>query len=155
MMPFELCLRDSARHLKALSDQHNLEMLVFQPFKNYDGLLSSKRHDEKIAKMKNWFKIAKFWELTPSRSLPCFTPKAPLVTKRPLRRICEKLPISVQKRTLQSALHMRPWPGLHTSTPGNGFGGLSRWSTVPTLGMCIDTYQILAVIWADCAQREW
>jgi 4-hydroxyphenylpyruvate dioxygenase len=56
---FEENLVKSATHFKQLCDKYELEVIVLQPFKNYDGLLSETRHKEKIAKLHNWFRIAK------------------------------------------------------------------------------------------------
>jgi 4-hydroxyphenylpyruvate dioxygenase len=56
---FEENLLKSAATFKELCDRYDVEIMVLQPFKNYDGLLSEKRRTEKLAKLHNWLKIAK------------------------------------------------------------------------------------------------
>jgi 4-hydroxyphenylpyruvate dioxygenase len=57
----------AAKWTKDLCNQNGLEVLVLQPFMNYDGVLEPAMHAKHIAKLHLFFKVVKYWEQIPYR----------------------------------------------------------------------------------------
>jgi len=144
----------SAQTFKDLADLYNLEIFVLQPFKNYEGLLSKKRHDEKIDKMKLFFKMAKilgtdliqiptmFWKDKSTGNLDKIVADLQEVADMGAK---ESPPI-------RFAYEMMAWAPYVESLQ-------QLWKVVKLVdrdnfGMCLDTFQILAVVWADCTSES-
>jgi 4-hydroxyphenylpyruvate dioxygenase len=49
----------AAQTIRKLCDERDLAIIGLQPFMHYEGLLDRKEHDQRIEKLKLWFRIAK------------------------------------------------------------------------------------------------
>ena len=58
-LTFEDALLQAAENIRSHCDDNHLTVINLQPFKNYDGLVSTTRHYEKISKFHTWLKICK------------------------------------------------------------------------------------------------
>lgn len=148
---FEQNLLKSAAVFRSLCDKYNLTIFVLQPFKNYDGLLSQKRHDEKIAKLKNWFKMCKILG-TNTIQIPSMFHQDPTVATGSDDKIVADL-IEVadlgakEDPPIRFAYEVMAW-GAHVDRWQDAWR-ITQKVNRPNFGMCLDTYQILANVWAD------
>lgn len=149
-------LLKSAQIFRDLCDKYHLTIFVFQPFKNYDGLLSQQRHDEKIAKLKNWFKIAKILG-TDTIQIPSMFHQDPTVATGDHDKIVADL-IEVsdlgakENPPIRFAYEVMAW-GAHVDTWQDAWK-ITKKVNRPNFGMCLDTYQILANVWADVTSES-
>lgn len=116
---FEDNLLKSAQTFRDLCDKYDLEIIVFQPFKNYEGLLSEKRHAEKIEKLKNWFRIAKVLG-TNTIQIPSMFHQDPTVTTGDHEKIVKDLTEAAdlgakENPPIRFAYEMMAW-GAHVDT---------------------------------------
>lgn len=146
----------SAQNFRNLCDKYNLTIFVFQPFKNYDGLLSQQRHDEKIEKLKHWFKLAKILR-TDTIQIPSMFHRDPTVATGDMDKIVADL-VEVadlgakENPPIRFAYEIMAW-GAHVDRWQQAWK-ITQMVNRDNFGMCLDTYQILANIWADCTSES-
>ncbi|KAK5049522.1 hypothetical protein LTR84_004451 [Exophiala bonariae] len=148
--PFQENLYSNARLFRKLCDQYGLKVIVFQPFKNYEGLLSKSRHEEKLAKAMVFFEICQILGadilLIPSMfhtSLEIATGGEKVVEDfRELADLAASYspPIRLAYEYMAWGAHVDSWQ--------------TTWAVVQKVdrsnfGMCIDTYHTLAKVYGD------
>jgi 4-hydroxyphenylpyruvate dioxygenase len=151
---FEENLHISAQRFRDLCDKYSLKIFVFQPFKNYDGLLSPKRHAEKIAKLRNWLKVAKILG-TDMIQIPSMFHRDPQVATGDEAKIVADLQEVADigaEAGVRFVYESMAW-GAHTDTWQQAWR-LTQMVDRQNFGMCLDTYQILAQTWADCTAES-
>ncbi|KAI5817245.1 sugar phosphate isomerase [Pyronema omphalodes] len=151
---FETNLHISAQHFRDLCDKYNLKIIVFQPFKNYDGLLSPQRHAEKIEKLKNWIKIAKILR-TDIIQIPSMFHRDPTVATGDDEKIVGDLREVAdlgKEEGIRFAYEIMAW-GAYNDTWQDAWR-IAKKVDRDNFGMCLDTYQILANTWGDCTAEQ-
>ncbi|KAK9319302.1 xylose isomerase-like protein [Lipomyces orientalis] len=151
---FEENILKSAQVFKDLCDECNLKVIVLQPFTNYDGLLDPAEHAQQIDKIKLWFKIAKvvgtdlilvtsnfFSEGTTGdddRIVADLLEIVELGEKEnpPVRFAYEAISWGARKNTWQQT-----WK-------------IVKKANRPNLGLCLDTFHIVARTWADVTRES-
>ncbi|KAI5797724.1 xylose isomerase-like protein [Geopyxis carbonaria] len=146
----------SAAHMRALCDQHGLTIIVLQPFKNYDGLLSPQRHAEKIQKLHHWFKIARVLRVD-TIQIPSMFHLSPAVATGDTEKLVADLREvadlgAAQTPPVRFAYEFMAW-GAHVSSWQRAWEIVSAVDRA-NFGMCLDTFQTLATIWGDCTSRS-
>jgi len=151
---FQKNLFDAETRFKQLCDKHGQEIFVLQPIKNYEGLLSRDKHARKIEKLKMWFKLAKvlgtdmiqiptnFWSDNTTGEMDVIV--SDLQEEADLGA-AEQPPIRFAYEIMAGGAHVNTWQ--------------KQWEVIEkvdrdNLGMCLDTYQILAKLWADCTSKS-
>ncbi|KAJ7483331.1 xylose isomerase-like protein [Mycena latifolia] len=146
----EAAMLRAAQYVRDLCDQNGLDILVLQPFMNYDGLLEQSQHDELIVKLELWFKVVKVLGTdmiqTPAR---CMNSEG---TTGDIEKIVSDLkeiaelglketpPVRFAYEALSWGAHIDLWE--------------QAWDVVlkvdlPNFGTVIDTYHILACVYGD------
>jgi 4-hydroxyphenylpyruvate dioxygenase len=147
---FEENLIKYCRKFRALCDQHGLQVIVMQPLKNYEGLISRERHDKKIRKVKRYIEYCKILGcdiiLIPSMFWddPALTEGGDRVV-RDFRELADLG--AAQTPPIRFAYETMAWGG-HVDT------WQKAWQVVqqvdrPNFGICLDTYHILARVYGD------
>jgi 4-hydroxyphenylpyruvate dioxygenase len=146
---FEQSLLHSAQEFRSLCDKFNLTIMCLQPFKNYEGLKSRKRHEEKIAKLHVWFTIVKILRTDIIQIPSCFWAEK---TTGDIDKIVEDIREvadlgAKEDPPIRFAYEPMAW-GAHIDTWQQGWE-IVQCVNRDNFGMCLDTYQILAKVWAD------
>jgi 4-hydroxyphenylpyruvate dioxygenase len=146
---FEENLLRSAQNFRDLCDKFGLTIICLQPFKNYEGLVSRKRHAEKIAKLGVWFKLAKVLKSDIIQIPSCFWPET---TTGDIEQIVTDLKELAdlggkQSPPIQFCYESMAW-GAHVDCWQQAWEIVKKIDR-PNFGMCLDTFQIAAKVWAD------
>ncbi|KAK9234911.1 xylose isomerase-like protein [Lipomyces kononenkoae] len=151
---FEESILQSAKVFKDLCDECNLKVVVLQPFMNYDGLLDPIERAQQIVKIKLWFKIAKAVGtdliLVTSNFFKEGTTGDDDQIVEDLLEIAElgqkeNPQVRFAYEAISWAAHKNTWQ--------------QSWNIVkqanhPNLGLCLDTFHIVARIWADVTRES-
>lgn len=149
---FEEQLLQSAQKFRDLCDQYNLTVFVFQPFKNYEGLLSEKRHSEKIAKLHVWIKIAKIIGTNMIQIPSMFNAKGNTGDIAHIVKDLQEVADIGAPHGIKFGYEALSW-GTHVDT------WQTAWKIVKlvdrdNLGLVLDTYHFLSAIYGDCTSKD-
>ncbi|KAK9358986.1 xylose isomerase-like protein [Lipomyces starkeyi] len=151
---FEESILKSAKVFKDLCDECNLKVLVLQPFMNYDGLLDPVEHAQQIVKIKLWFKIAKAAGtdliLVPSNFLREGTTGDDDQIVEDLLEIVELG--EKESPQVRFAYEAISW-GAHKNTWQQSWKIVKK-ANHSNLGLCLDTFHIVARTWADVTRES-
>ncbi|KAK9452852.1 xylose isomerase-like protein [Dipodascopsis uninucleata] len=142
-------LLKEAKIVRDLCDQYQLSVIALQPFKNYEGRLDRKRHQEKIEKLKFWFQIAKIVNTDliqiPSQFLSEGTTGDEDILVADLTEVADlgakrDPPIRFSYEPVSWGAHVDTWQDV--------------WRIIqkvdrPNIGICLDTFHFAAKVWAD------
>jgi 4-hydroxyphenylpyruvate dioxygenase len=150
---FEESLIRSANIFKDLCDKFGLIIICLQPFKNYDGLLSKERHQEKISKLHVWFKIAKTLQVDIIQIPSYFWSQGATGDFKVIASDLRELADLGAKETppIRFAYEPMAW-GAHVDLWQQGWE-IVKLVDRPNFGMCLDTFQILAKVWGDVTSK--
>ncbi|GAD96229.1 hypothetical protein PVAR5_4879 [Paecilomyces variotii No. 5] len=139
----------AAFEVKSMCEQRDLQIVSFQPFRNYEGLLCKSEQARRITELQHWTKLATIlgndvFILIPSS----FLGESKTVGDR--ERLVEDLtlaadiacPVRLAYEALAWGTHVNKWE--------------ESWDIVQRVdrknfGICLDTFNIAAGIWADPA----
>ncbi|KAK9311559.1 xylose isomerase-like protein [Lipomyces starkeyi] len=147
---FDQKVLGAAHTVKTLLDEYNLKTVVLQPFDNYEGLTDPAKHADKIAKLKLWFKLAKIFE-TDLIQIPAQFGKEPDTTGDFDKIVNDFVEISEmglkEDPPIRFAYEACAWSTYHDTWQ-------HIWTVVdkvdrPNFGLCLDTYHVGAIVWAD------
>ncbi|KAJ5623736.1 hypothetical protein N7510_000045 [Penicillium lagena] len=138
---------DAAHAIRDLCAQRDLQVLALQPFRHYEGLIDPARHAERIDEFKHWVKLAKILGDNLFILIPSSFLDASEITgdrDRLAADLAEAADLACPVRVAYEAL---AW-GTHINTWEDSWD-LVRRANRPNLGICLDTFNIAARLWAD------
>ena len=145
----------AAQAIRKLCDERHLTIIGLQPFMHYEGLLDREEHNQRIEKLKLWFKIAKVLETDVIQIPGNFLGKD---------KITGDLDVVVKdlKEVADMGLKETPvikfaYENLCWSTFFDTWD--KAWDLVervdrPNFGMCLDTFNIAGRVYADPAAPD-
>ncbi|KAJ5163962.1 uncharacterized protein N7500_005792 [Penicillium coprophilum] len=138
---------DAARAIRDLCAARDLQIVALQPFRHYEGLIDRQRHAERIDELKHWVRLCKIlgdslFILIPSS----FLDASEITSDRDCLAadLAEAADIAFPVRIAYEAL---AW-GTHINTWEDSWDLIKR-ANRPNLGICLDTFNIAARVWAD------
>lgn len=140
---------DAAHAIRYLCAERDLRVLALQPFRQYEGLIDTQRHAERIDELKHWVALANILGDSLFILIPSSFLDASEVTgdrKRLAADLAQAADLAYPVRIAYEAL---AW-GTHISTWEDSWDVVRR-ANRPNLGICLDTFNIAARVWADPA----
>jgi 4-hydroxyphenylpyruvate dioxygenase len=138
---------DAAHAIRDLCFERHLRILALQPFRHYEGLIDPIRHAERIDELRHWVQLAKIlgdslFILIPSS----FLDPSEITDDRDrlAADLAEAADVAFPVRIAYEAL---AW-GTYINTWENSWDVIKR-ANRPNLGICLDTFNIAARLWAD------
>jgi 4-hydroxyphenylpyruvate dioxygenase len=138
---------DAAHAIRDLCAKRGLEVLALQPFRHYEGLLDPNQHAQRIDELKHWVKLSKIlgddlFILIPSS----FLDPSQITGDRDrlMADLGEAADVAFPIRIAYEAL---AW-GTYVNTWEDSWEIVRR-ANRPNLGICLDTFNIAARVWAD------
>jgi 4-hydroxyphenylpyruvate dioxygenase len=139
----------AAEDTKRICSGHGLEIITFQPFAVYEGLLDEELHKQKIEKFKQWLKIVK--------ALGCDVIQMPSKWQvegttgemdRIVKDLREVADLAAQEDPVVSIAYEAVAWGVHV------YLWEHSWEVVKAVersnvGLCLDTFHIAGRVWAD------
>ncbi|KAJ5129946.1 uncharacterized protein N7515_005985 [Penicillium bovifimosum] len=138
---------DAAHTIRDLCAERGLSVLALQPFRHYEGLIDRERHSERIDELKHWVQLSKIlgdslFILIPSS----FLEASEITGDRELLAadLAEAADVAFPVRIAYEAL---AW-GTYVNTWEDSWDVIKR-ANRPNLGICLDTFNIAARLWAN------
>lgn len=138
---------DAAHKLRGLCTERDLQILALQPFRHYEGLRDRERHAERIEELKHWVQLCKIlgdslFILIPSS----FLDPSEITGNRDrlAADLAEAADVAFPVRIAYEAL---AW-GTYINTWEDCWDVIKK-ADRPNLGICLDTFNIAARLWAD------
>ncbi|CEJ62265.1 hypothetical protein PMG11_10768 [Penicillium brasilianum] len=140
---------DAAHAIRDLCTKRGLQVLALQPFRHYEGLLDPNQHAQRIDELKHWVELSKIlgddlFILIPSS----FLDPSQITDDRDrlvadLRQAADvAFPIRIAYEALAWGTYINTW---------EDSWDIVRRANRPNLGICLDTFNIAARLWADPA----
>ena len=152
----ETCPRNMAKVVRELCDEYGLTVISLQPLRNVEGLISRDQHRQKLEELKEWFSLCSILRtdliVVPSNTLADVdrTTGDRTAIVRDLREISDMG--ARQSPPIRFAYEAMSW-GTHVSRWQEAWSLVqeaNRWN----LGVCLDTFQMLAKVWANPEARN-
>ncbi|KAJ5346297.1 hypothetical protein N7541_008779 [Penicillium brevicompactum] len=138
---------DAAHLLRDLCAERDLHILALQPFRHYEGLIDPERHMERIDELKHWARLCtimgdSLFILIPSS----FLDPSEIIGDRDrlAADLAEAADVAFPVRIAYEAL---AW-GTYINTWEDCWDVIQK-ANRPNLGICLDTFNIAARLWAD------
>ncbi|KAJ5991588.1 hypothetical protein N7522_011795 [Penicillium canescens] len=138
---------DAAHAIRDLCAERHLRVLALQPFRHYEGLIDPIRHAERIDELKHWVQLTRIlgdslFILIPSS----FLDPSEITDDRDrlAADLAEAADVAFPIRIAYEAL---AW-GTYINTWEDSWDVIKR-ANRPNLGICLDTFNIAARLWAD------
>ncbi|KAF7126222.1 hypothetical protein CNMCM5793_002717 [Aspergillus hiratsukae] len=150
---FNGCHIAAAHEVRRLCDTLRLSIICLQPFLFYEGLLDRTQHEHLLMeKLPKWFQLARILNTDliqiPSNFLPADRTTGDLeLIATDLQRIADLG--AAQSPPFRFAYEALAW-GTHISTWEQAWTLVSR-ANRPNLGLCLDTFNLAARVYADPA----
>jgi 4-hydroxyphenylpyruvate dioxygenase len=142
---------DAAHAIRDLCAERHLRVVALQPFRHYEGLVDPIRHAERIDELRHWAQLAKIlgdslFILIPSS----FLDSSEITGNRDrlAADLAEAADVTFPVRIAYEAL---AW-GTYINTWEDSWDVMKR-ANRPNLGICLDTFNIAARLWADPTDR--
>ncbi|KAJ5773778.1 hypothetical protein N7457_008674 [Penicillium paradoxum] len=138
---------DAAHIIRDLCAERDLHILALQPFRHYEGLLDRTRHAERIEELKHWVQLCKILSDSICILIPSSFLDASEITgdrEQLAADLAEAADIAFPIRIAYEAL---AW-GTYINTWEDCWDVIKR-ANRPNLGICLDTFNIAARLWAD------
>lgn len=138
---------DAAHAIRNLCTKRGLKVLALQPFRHYEGLLDPEQHTQRIDELKHWVELCKIlgddlFILIPSSFLD-----PSQITGDRDRLVADlgqaadvAFPIRIAYEALAWGTYINSW---------EDSWDIVRRANRPNLGICLDTFNIAARLWAD------
>ncbi|KAL8709376.1 MAG: hypothetical protein Q9220_005870 [cf. Caloplaca sp. 1 TL-2023] len=147
----ESSLREAARSIRHLCNSFEMSIINLQPFRDYEGLLNRDHHVQKIAELKTWLGLCHILRtdmIVLTSVFPIPTPVATGDDSIIISDLREVADLGAQaKPPIRFAYEPISW-GAHINTWQRAYS-LIQEANRPNLGLCLDTFHILAKLWAD------
>ncbi|KIX08752.1 uncharacterized protein Z518_03409 [Rhinocladiella mackenziei CBS 650.93] len=140
---------EAARHVRQECDRLGLSIIVFQPFRFYEGLLDRDKHEKKLDKLRLWMQIVKILRTTiiqiPTNWLQTGTTGDLDTIVQDLRKMAD---VGLEQDPVVSFAYEGVAWGKYIDT----WGG--TWSVVQKVnrsnfGLCLDTFHMAGRVWGD------
>jgi 4-hydroxyphenylpyruvate dioxygenase len=138
---------DAAHAIRDLCAERGLRVLALQPFRHYEGLLDPEQHAQRLDELKHWKQLSQIlgddlFILIPSS----FLDPAEITGDRDrlVADLAQAADVAFPVRIAYEAL---AW-GTYVNTWEDCWD-LVRRADRPNLGICLDTFNIAARVWAD------
>ena len=144
-------LRQAAHLIRRLCDSFGMTVINLQPFRDYDGLISRKSHEEKISELKTWLILCKVLRsdmIVITSAFPSPSPTATGDEDRIIGDLREVADLGAKEDPpIRFAYEAISW-GAHVNTWQHAWKIVQQ-ADRPNLGLCLDTFHVLAKVWAD------
>ncbi|KAJ5467866.1 hypothetical protein N7475_005618 [Penicillium sp. IBT 31633x] len=137
----------AAHAIRGLCAERDLGVLALQPFRHYEGLIDRERHAERIEELKHWVELSKILGDSVSILIPSSFLDPSEITddrERIVADLAEAADVAFPVRIAYEAL---AW-GTYINTWEDSWDVIKR-ANRPNLGICLDTFNIAARLWAD------
>ncbi|OAP65574.1 hypothetical protein AYL99_01546 [Fonsecaea erecta] len=139
----------AARHIRKQCDELGLSVVVFQPFRQYDGLLDRKQHEAMIEKLQLWLDIVKILGSdmiqVPTNWLQEGSTDSEEVV---VADLIEMADMGLAERpVVRFAYEGVAW-GKYIDT-WEGTWEMAKKVDRPNFGLCLDTFHIAGRVWGD------
>ncbi|KAL8946412.1 MAG: hypothetical protein Q9222_007191 [Ikaeria aurantiellina] len=148
----ESSLKEAAHSIRCLCDTFNMIIINLQPFRDYDGLLNRDHHAQKIAELKTtWLVLCHILQTDMIVITSVFPTPSPVATGdsgsivADLREVADlgaraDPPIRFAYEPISWGAHINTWQ--------------QAWKLIQeadrsNLGLCLDTFHVLAKVWAN------
>ena len=139
-------LQSAAHLVRRLCDQVSIDVINLQPFRDYEGLVSKESHEEKISELKNWLVLCKILRTTMiviASSFPTHPPIATGDEDSIINDLREAADLGArQNPPIRFAYEAISW-GAYINTWQHAWKIIQK-ADRPNLGLCLDTFHILA-----------
>ncbi|KAJ5960816.1 uncharacterized protein N7479_007966 [Penicillium vulpinum] len=138
---------DAAHAIRDLCAERDLQVIALQPFRHYEGLIDPERHAERIDELKHWVQLCKVLGDSLFILIPSSFLDASEITsdrERLAADLAEAADVAFPVRIAYEAL---AW-GTYINTWEDSWDLIKR-ANRPNLGICLDTFNIAARVWAD------
>ena len=144
-------LKHAAHLIRSLCDSSGLKIINLQPFRDYEGLINRKHHEEKISELKNWLILCKILRTDMIVITSVFPSPLPTATgdeDRIINDLREVADFGAEGNPpIRFAYEPISW-GAHVNTWQHAWRIIQR-ADRQNLGLCLDTFHVAAKVWAD------
>ena len=148
--------RSTAKLVRELCDEYQLEVISLQPFRNSEGLIGQERRSQKLEELREYFNLCHILQ-TDLIGLPSMFIADPTVSTGERKVIERDLATMARLGRLET-------PPIRFAYEAVAWGPhVSRWQDAwdlvqkidqPNLGLCVDTFQLLAKVWVDMTRPD-
>ncbi|KAJ5160927.1 uncharacterized protein N7482_007931 [Penicillium canariense] len=138
---------DAAHAIRDLCAERGLRILALQPFRHYEGLIDPDQHAQRIDELKHWVQLSKIlgddlFILIPSSFLDPseITGDRDRLVADLAQAADVAFPIRIAYEALAWGTYVNTWEDCWD---------IVRRANRPNLGICLDTFNIAARVWAD------
>ncbi|KAJ5083865.1 hypothetical protein NUU61_008444 [Penicillium alfredii] len=139
--------RDAAHVIRDLCAERDLRILALQPFRHYEGLIDPNHHKERLDELQHWVELAQIL----GNSLFILIPSSFLdpseITGNRDRIVADLAQAADLAFPVRIAYEALAW-GTYINTWEDSWDIVRR-ANRPNLGICLDTFNIAARLWAD------
>ncbi|EPS31671.1 hypothetical protein PDE_06628 [Penicillium oxalicum 114-2] len=138
---------DAAHAIRKLCAQKDLQILALQPFRHFEGLLDPDEHARRIHELEHWAELCRILGDNVCILIPSSFLDASQITgdrDRLVSDLREAADVTFPVRIAYEAL---AW-GTYVNTWEQSWEIVQR-ANRPNLGICLDTFNIAARVWAD------
>lgn len=144
-------LRHAAHLVRRLCDSFEVTVINLQPFRDYEGLIDRKRHEEKISELRSWLTLCKILGTNLIVITSVFPSPSPIATGDDDRIIDDLREVAdlgaKEVAPIRFAYEPICW-GAHVNTWQHAWK-IIQGADRPNLGLCLDTFHVLAKVWAN------
>lgn len=144
-------LQFAARIVRRLCGLVGITVINLQPFRDFEGLISKKRHNEKITELKTWFILCKILGTDMIVIASAFPSHPPIATgdeDRIVDDLREAADLGAREDPpIRFAYEAISW-GAHINTWQHAWSIIQKVDK-RNLGLCLDTFHIIAKVWAN------
>ncbi|CAI7640593.1 unnamed protein product [Penicillium manginii] len=138
---------DAAHAIRDLCAERGLQVLALQPFRHYEGLIDPVQHVQRIDELQHWVQLSKIL----GESLFILIPSSFLdpseITGDKDRLVADLAEAADVAFPIRIAYEALAW-GTYINTWEDSWEIVNR-ANRPNLGICLDTFNIAARVWAD------
>ncbi|EXJ73829.1 uncharacterized protein A1O5_03591 [Cladophialophora psammophila CBS 110553] len=140
---------EAAKNIRRLCDELGLTVIVFQPFRQYEGLLDRKQHEAMIEKLRLWFDIVKILGSDMIQVPTSWLQEGTTGNEEALLAdFREMADMGLAERpVVRFAYEGVAW-GRYIDT-WEGTWEMAKKVDRPNFGLCRDTFHIAGRVWAD------
>lgn len=147
----DVALRNAANDVRTCCDEHDIAVVVLQPFMFYDGLLDSAAHRDRISELKLWFELCHILGTDLTQIPTNFAPESEIgdldrivtdMTEAADLGLEQSPPIRIAYEAVSWGTRIDVWEGACE---------IVKRVDRPNLGLCLDTFHIAGRVWGDPA----
>ena len=140
---------DAAHAIRDMCTKRGLQVLALQPFRNYEGLLDPNQRGQRLDELKHWVQLSQILGTSLFILIPSSFLDASEITgdrEQLAADLAQAADVAFPVRIAYEAL---AW-GTYINTWEDSWDVVRR-ANRPNLGICLDTFNIAARLWADPA----